>query len=734
MDEYALPLQTPCVYHDPNFLSDDEATDCYKILLKNTKWEKSPKINRWVSLMELPKQTNDADEESLIENEGRGYRYRDAPGAAVIGFPPTVHKLKTLAEKWYNSKTGGEPVEFNVCLLNYYQDGQQRIGWHSDREEVGRTTPIASLSLGATRQFLIRSKTDGVRDRCSIDMTNGSIVVMENECQLKYLHSVPRESDVREGRINLTFRCKREDETTSGEIEHEKRDHWVQQISSDLGEGELDSKAGAWKAEHDGVALVIGSGGLDKGQVYGDDVVFYDSAVNSEPSIVKGIEYCVKTNIGAECYAAAEIAEVIDVERYEVIARPFGIAGYVACCEIQEDTGTKQSNLEELEDSKSRMEGTLLQLRTAHHVLKYHDHFDLNEVVKRENAHSKSKENKEKSDDALSNIRAITGEMLYSYFKEKLMNKESSISTLSNLSAGGTFRVSCERTGGQHKFQAPEVEREVGGAMSEYYHHIKPKMSNFDINIRVDVIASKVLIGTQINVDDLSKDRHFLRFRNAVTIKTNLAYSMIRCANIKNGDLVVDPFCGSGTILLEALDYYQKKIKCVGMDVSRRSANGARENAIAEGFGEDVCQFHCCDARNFRKHLEEGSVSAIVTNMPWGIMTGNKNVSDLQSMYEVFLRTAWYILKDRARIVMLVLRGLQLTRIVRKLSGRYRLLSVNVVRTTNNLPSIVVIEKLAVDEVRDSVKHQLAYLSQFVNVSSEMYSAVHYEKIDETTL
>ncbi len=55
-----------------------------------------------------------------------------------------------------------------------------------------------------------------------------------------------------------------------------------------------------------------------------------------------------------------------------------------------------------------------------------------------------------------------------------------------------------------------------------------------------------------------------------------------------------------------------------------------------------------------------------------GVMTGHKNVSDLQSMYEVFLRTAWYILKDKARIVMLVLRGLQVTRIIRKLSGRYR--------------------------------------------------------------
>ena len=43
------------------------------------------------------------------------------------------------------------------------------------------------------------------------------------------------------------------------------------------------------------------------------------------------------------------------------------------------------------------------------------------------------------------------------------------------------------------------------------------------------------------------------------------------------------------------------------------------------------------------------------------------------------------------------------------------------------------VEKLAVDDVRVAVKRQLGYLSQFVNHSSEMYHAVHYEKIDETT-
>ena len=82
--------------------------------------------------------------------------------------------------------------------------------------------------------------------------------------------------------------------------------------------------------------------------------------------------------------------------------------------------------------------------------------------------------------------------------------------------------------------------REIGGAMSEYYTQVKPKMNDMDIQIRVDVIATKVIVGTQLNVDDLSKQRHFLRFRNAVTLKTNLAYSMIRLSNIKYGDLVVD--------------------------------------------------------------------------------------------------------------------------------------------------------------------------------------------------
>ena len=490
--------------------------------------------------------------------------------------------------------------------------------------------------------------------------------------------------------------------------------------------GALDSTAGSWKAGGARIADNYDGGDDDddddlEAKVFGDNTKFhkdYDGEIT--------VEYVVKTNIGAECYCAAELEELLDIEQYTVLARPFEVAGYVAICRTTEQSAIAIGG----EDERIEMEDALLQLRSAHHVLKYHDYFNLEDLLP-----DQEEGVDEEPADKKSGIGSINGEMLYQYYKEKLVSGESSIPSLVELEKGGTFRVSCDRIGSGQGFTGPELEFEIGGAMSEFYTHIKPKMTDFDILIRADVVATKVIVGTQINVDDLSKQRHFLRFRNAVTLKTNLAYAMIRMAAIKKGDLVCDPFCGSGTILLEALDVYRtEQIKCVGMDVSRRSANGARENAIAEGFNDDVCQFHCCDARNFKRHLTDESVDAIVSNLPWGVITGQKNVSDLQTMYEIFLRNAWYVLKDGGRIVMLVLRGLQLTRIIRKLSGRYRLLSVNVVRTTNNLPSIVVIEKLAVDEVRTSVKRQLGYLAQFVNVSSQMYSALNYEKIDETTL
>ena len=83
MEEYLVPLRTPCLYYDPKFLCESEANEAYQDLLDNTPWEKTAKINRWVTLMELPKDggegegdANDNDNnegETTGKEEGRGY-------------------------------------------------------------------------------------------------------------------------------------------------------------------------------------------------------------------------------------------------------------------------------------------------------------------------------------------------------------------------------------------------------------------------------------------------------------------------------------------------------------------------------------------------------------------------------------------------------------------------------------------------------------------------------------
>src|SRR5687767_4767721 len=105
---------------------------------------------------------------------------------------------------------------FNVCLLNFYQDGTQRIGWHCNWEEIGRDTPIMSILLGARRDFYIWSKTVP-RNCTTIAMTNGLLTMMEDSCQHHYLHSIPKQAQVTEGWINLTFWCKPSHDTTCRE-------------------------------------------------------------------------------------------------------------------------------------------------------------------------------------------------------------------------------------------------------------------------------------------------------------------------------------------------------------------------------------------------------------------------------------------------------------------------------------------------------------------------------------
>jgi alkylated DNA repair dioxygenase AlkB len=100
-------------------------------------------------------------------------------------------------------------VTFNCCLLNLYCDGSDYVGWHADDEPVSTPgAPVASLSLGTTRTFGIKGRTKRMVCRPRyLQLSHGDLLVMESAFQEKMKHTIKREPEITEMRVNLTFRC-----------------------------------------------------------------------------------------------------------------------------------------------------------------------------------------------------------------------------------------------------------------------------------------------------------------------------------------------------------------------------------------------------------------------------------------------------------------------------------------------------------------------------------------------
>lgn len=98
-------------------------------------------------------------------------------------------------------------LKFNSCLLNYYRDGNDSMGFHADNEKQLRKNPsIASMSLGGKRRFVLKHKTDKTVPKVEIELGHGSLLVMKSQTQHYWLHGIPKTKKKVNPRINLTFR------------------------------------------------------------------------------------------------------------------------------------------------------------------------------------------------------------------------------------------------------------------------------------------------------------------------------------------------------------------------------------------------------------------------------------------------------------------------------------------------------------------------------------------------
>jgi alpha-ketoglutarate-dependent dioxygenase alkB family protein 2 len=178
---------------DKSFYEEKDSCKLYDELFANIQFNKQYYIKIHGKTHPIPRQ------QMAFGDPGTSYTFS---GMTVKAKPwiPIISKIKAQIERMLD-------LEFNFCLVNYYKNGHNYIGYHSDDErDLQKGYPIVSLSFGQERKFYFKSKDPKVKDRIELELNSGCLVVMMNTTNTYWKHSVPKELKVTKPRINLTFR------------------------------------------------------------------------------------------------------------------------------------------------------------------------------------------------------------------------------------------------------------------------------------------------------------------------------------------------------------------------------------------------------------------------------------------------------------------------------------------------------------------------------------------------
>ena len=173
-----------------HFFNSNESDEFLYKLIKNISWE-SMMIKMFGKDLKIPRL------QCWIGDEGCDYKY----SVKKLNRHDWSAELLLIRKKIFKELK----IDFNSVLANYYRDGKDSMGWHSDDEkELGSNPTIASISFGSERNLYFRNKI--TKETISIPQAHGCLIVIDGKTQKNWQHSIKKTQKIIGPRINLTFR------------------------------------------------------------------------------------------------------------------------------------------------------------------------------------------------------------------------------------------------------------------------------------------------------------------------------------------------------------------------------------------------------------------------------------------------------------------------------------------------------------------------------------------------
>ena len=251
-----------------------------------------------------------------------------------------------------------------------------------------------------------------------------------------------------------------------------------------------------------------------------------------------------------------------------------------------------------------------------------------------------------------------------------------------------SFKVLCKHLTNDD-FSSQDIEKETGAFIIDNIkerkkYKQKVNLENPDLIFYVYIFNGKCYLGIDFCGFDLSK-RDYKVFSSASDIKGTIAYSLLRIAGYKKEKKLLDSFCSSGVIPIEAalynkgsVNYYRKddfaflKLKpfekqdfeqfftklnkkedknkplIFASDQQLYHIRSAKKNAKIAAINKDI-EFSRADLEWLDTRFDKNEIDLIVTKP----MFSKYDLKKTKKTYDEFFYAAKYILSEKGKIVLI---------------------------------------------------------------------------------
>ena len=172
---------------------------------------------------------------------------------------------------------------------------------------------------------------------------------------------------------------------------------------------------------------------------------------------------------------------------------------------------------------------------------------------------------------------------------------------------------------GKRNYNRFEIEDTVAEVIQHQtrwrYTPQREHKSDLDISFRIHLSDREAIMGVRLSGAPLHRRTYKIESRTG-TLHPPLAFAMAMLCNLAENQQLLDPFCGVGTILIEALRL-EPRLCASGVDIDSESIRKAI--SIAEAANKDI-RFLVGDAGQLP--FADGEIDRIISNPPWGRAVG----------------------------------------------------------------------------------------------------------------